>query len=158
MRASPHTKHDAIEIEEVPSSVQIIDPTHPLFSRTLPIAKFPTPHGLNWLSIEMPCGYKRNVHRHATSLDHDALTIDSLLQLPRISVPLMLHLQQLLDKQHQRTEHEHERNTEESREHFTRDDNTVAAIDPETTRTNCGGDTAYSAPVAKSISSTGGRK
>jgi hypothetical protein len=81
-----------------------------------------------------------------------------LLQLPRISVPLMLHLQQLLDKQHQRMEHENERNTEESRECITRDDNTVAAIDPTTTRTNRGGDTAHSAPVAKPISNTGGRK
>ena len=155
---SPHTKHDAIEIEEVPPAVQIIDPTHPLFSRTLPIAKFPTPHGLNWLSVEMPCGYKRIVHRHATSLDHDTLTVDALLQLPRISMPLMLHLQQLLDEQHQRMEHEHERNPEESRKHFTRGENVVAAIDPETTRTNCSGDTAHSAPVAKLISSTGGRK
>jgi len=158
MRACPHTKHDAIEIEEVPSSVQIIDPTHPLFSRTLPIAKFPTPHGLNWISVEMPCGYNRIIHRHATSLDHDALTEDTLLQLSRISVPLMLHLQQLLDKQHQRTEHENERDTEESRERITRDDNAVAAIDPTTTRTNCSGDTAHSATVAKPISSTGGQK
>ena len=106
----------------------------------------------------MPCGYKRIVHRHATSLDHDALTVDTLLQLPRISVPLMLHLQQLLEKQHQRMEHENERNTEESRERITRDENAVAAIDPESTRTNCGGDAAHSASVARPISSTGGRK
>jgi hypothetical protein len=61
------TSHDAREIEEGPSSVQIIDLTHPLCSRALPIANFPSPHGLNWISVEMPCGYKRIVHRHATS-------------------------------------------------------------------------------------------
>lgn len=104
----------------------------------------------------MPCGYKRVVPREATSLDHGVLAVETLLQLPRISVPLMLRLEQLLDKQSQRKEHEDEGPSKETEERVTRDKNALAPIDPATTRANCGRDAACSAPVANTSSRTGG--
>jgi hypothetical protein len=154
--ALANTKHDATEIQEVPPAVQIIDPTHPLFGRTYPIANMMTPHGWNWISVEMPCGSKRVIPREATSLDQDTLAVERLLKLTRISVSLMLHLQQLLDKQSRRKEQENERGPKETGENITTDNDALAAIEPATAGANCGRNTANSAAVAETSSGTGG--
>jgi hypothetical protein len=151
----PNTKHDAIELQVVPLFVQIIDPKHPLFGQTYPVANMMTP-GRNWISVEMPCGTKRVIPPEATSLGQATLPLETLLKLPRISVPLMLQLQQLLDKQKRKKEQENERIPRETEERNSTNKDALAAIDAATTSANGGGDAAHSAAVAKTNASRGG--
>ena len=84
MCAFQYTKHDDIEIEEVPPTVQIIDPEHPLFGKTYPVDSLITPHGHNWLAMTMPCGSIRVIPHEATNLNRETLDLEALQQLPRI--------------------------------------------------------------------------
>ena len=143
-----YTKHDDIEIESVPPTVQIIDPEHPLFGKMYPVVSLATPHGQNWLAIEMPCGSIRVIPHEATNLNSETLDLEALRQLPRISVPLMLLLQQLLRRQKQKKEYEDGENPQETGKHITREPNALAPIDAATTRADSGGRATDSASMA----------
>jgi hypothetical protein len=153
-----YIKHDDIEIEIVPPTVQIIDPEHPLFSKTYPVASLVTPQGRNWLAIEMPCGSIRVIPHEATNLNCEMLALESLQQLPRISVPLMLHLQELLQRQKQKKEYEDGDNPQETGENIPGDPDALASIDAATTRANSCGGATDSASVANTHTASGGRK
>jgi len=158
MPESRHLKHDDIEIETVPLTVQIIDPEHPLFGTTYPIVSLATPHGRNWLAMEMPCGSIRVISHEVTSLNRELLDLDVLQQLPRISIPLILRLQQMIQKLMQKKEYEDGENPQETGGHFAGDPNALAPIDSSTARADSCGRAADSASVAKTYTASGGGK
>jgi hypothetical protein len=155
---SGHTKHDDIKIENVPPAVQITDPEHPLFGQTYPIVSLATPHGRNWLAIQMPCGSIRVISYEATNLNGQLLDLETWQQLPPISVPVLLHLQQLLQRQKRKKEHKDGKNSQETGGHVTRDPNTLAPIDPHATRTDRRRRATNSAPMAADTDTTPGGK
>jgi hypothetical protein len=86
--ACPHAKQDNVENEKLPSTIQVIDPSHPLFGLTFSSTNLITPIGRKWIYIKMSSGYRRAIPRSATSLDQPALELESVLKLPRLSVSL----------------------------------------------------------------------
>ncbi|MHA2085934.1 MAG: hypothetical protein ACXABD_19495, partial [Candidatus Thorarchaeota archaeon] len=153
-----YAKHDAIEVENVPPTVQIIDPTHPLFGNTYPVVNLATPHGRNWLSVEMPCGSLRIIPHEATNLKHNALAIEALQQLPRISPLLMVRLQQWLQKRMQNKEYQDEGIDSKTGGNVPGNPNAVASIDPTPTGADSCDCAADPAPVATASPTPGDGK
>jgi hypothetical protein len=153
-----YTEHDDIEIESVPLTVQVTDLKHPLFGKTYPIVSLATPHGRNWLAMEMPCGSIRVIPHESTNLNHETIEFEALQQLPRISVPLMLNLQELLQRQMQKKEYGDGENTQETGENIPKDPNALAPIDAATTRADSCSCAADSASVASTHPASGGGK
>jgi hypothetical protein len=158
--ASADTKHDAIEKQINPPTVQILDLTHPLFGTTYPITTPMTPIGHDWIAIKMPSGHVRRVLRTATSLDQDALELEKLLLLPRLSVPLMLRLEKMLImKKDSIEEQEHERGKQKRRPSTTISANHggVAPVTSSKTRADRRRDGSHPGSVSKT-SGDGGAK
>lgn len=100
----------------------------------------------------MPCGHVRRVLRTATSLDQDALELEKLRLLPRLSVPLMLRLRKMLIMMQESIEEQkHERGKQKRRPAtaISANHEGVAPITPSETRADHRRDGADPGSVSK---------
>ena len=101
----------------------------------------------------MSSGYCRALPRSATSLDQPALDLESVRQLPRLSVPLMLRLHQALEtKQEPKDENRPKAQGEERP--LAGAPCPVAATDTAAARADRGRDAPHPPPVATSSGET----
>lgn len=149
----PHAKQDNVENEKLPSTIQVIDPSHPLFGLAFSSTNLITPIGRKWIFIKMSSGYRRAIPRSATSLDQPALDLESVRQLPRLSVPLMLRLQQVLETK-QEPKDENRPKAQGKERPLAGTPFTVASTDTAAAGADRGRDDTHPTPVATSSGDT----
>jgi hypothetical protein len=81
------TKQDATQFDGVTQQVTVIDPSHPLFGRSFPLARDSSPRGKTQLLIQLPNGLRRSIPRSATDFDPSP---QKSLKLSNISVRTIL--------------------------------------------------------------------
>lgn len=101
----------------------------------------------------MSSGYRRAILRSATSLDQPALELERVLQLPRLSVSLMLRLQQLLETKQE--PHDENRTKAQGEEGLLAGTPLiVASTDTAAAGADSGSDDTHPTPVATSSGDT----